>query len=372
MSAVTWHLAAADGSARRGVMSTPHGKVETPNFMPVGTRAAVKTVDIEDLRSVGAQIVLANTYHLMLRPGERVVADLGELHGFMAWDGPILTDSGGFQVLSLDPEITEHGLTFRSVYDGSPVDLTPERAVAVQEALGADITMVLDVPVPLPSPRPVVEEAMARTLRWAERSLAARQRHDRALFGIIQGGIDTDLREQAAKEIARLGFPGFGIGGLAVGEEPAERDRALQATIPHLPDDGVRYVMGLGDTDGLLAAIARGADLFDCVIPTRLARHGKALTRRGDVSIQREEWRSDERPLDPECACLTCRRYTRGYLRHLHTTKEPLGDRLLTLHNLTYTFDLIRGAREAITDGTFGEYRSSVLASRAKNQVAGA
>ncbi|MCH8899449.1 MAG: tRNA guanosine(34) transglycosylase Tgt [Acidobacteria bacterium] len=368
MSAVTWHLAATDGSARSGVMSTPHGKVDTPSFMPVGTRASVKTLDVEDLRSVGAQILLANTYHLMLRPGERVVADLGELHGFMAWDGPILTDSGGFQVLSLDPEITEHGLTFRSIYDGSPVDLTPERAVAVQEALGADIMMVLDVPVHIPSPRPVVEEAVARTLRWAERSLAARQRHDRALFGIIQGGIDTDLREQAAKEIARLGFPGFGIGGLAVGEEPAERDRALQATIPHLPDDGVRYVMGLGDTEGLLAAIARGVDLFDCVIPTRLARHGKALTRRGDVSIQRKEWRSDDRPLDPECACLTCRRYSRGYLRHLHTTKEPLAGRLLTLHNLTYTFDLIRGAREAITDGTFGEYRAGVLAARAKTR----
>ncbi|MEA2010297.1 MAG: tRNA guanosine(34) transglycosylase Tgt [Actinomycetota bacterium] len=366
MSAVTWQLSSSDDVARTGVMKTPHGDVETPNFMPVGTRATVKTMDVEDLRSVGAQIVLANTYHLMLRPGEAVVSQLGELHGFMAWDGPILTDSGGYQVLSLNPKINEEGLIFRSTYDGARVELTPERAVAVQEALGSDIAMVLDVPVPLPSPRAAAEEAMQRTHRWAERALAAKERDDRALFGIVQGGAEPDLREQAAKDIAALGFAGFGIGGLAVGETPEERDLALDAAVPHLPPDRVRYVMGLGDTEGMLAAIARGVDLFDCVIPTRLARHGKALTRNGDISIKRAEWVKDETPLDTACSCLTCRRYSRGYLRHLYTTNEPLSDRLLTLHNLTYTFDLLEGARTAIRRGRFSEFRRDAVAARAR------
>jgi queuine tRNA-ribosyltransferase len=361
MSAVTWKSTAADGPARSGIMSTPHGDVQTPNFMPVGTRATVKTMDVDDLRTVGAQIVLANTYHLMLRPGEDVIAELGELHGFMAWDGPILTDSGGYQVLSLDPDVTEEGLIFRSSYDGSLVELSPERAVEVQERLGSDIAMVLDVPVALPAPRRDVEAAMELTRRWAERAQAAKRRDDRALFGIVQGGVEPDLREQAAKEIARLGFPGYGIGGLAVGETPDERDLALEAVVPHLPEGGVRYVMGLGDTRGLLAAVARGIDLFDCVIPTRLARHGKALTRTGDVSIKRREWQRDDRPLDAECRCLTCRVYARGYLRHLHTTREPLADRLLTLHNLTYTFDLMAGAREAIAAGEFADFQSRIL-----------
>jgi queuine tRNA-ribosyltransferase len=366
MNAVTWELDKADDVARTGVMATPHGDVRTPNFMPVGTRATVKTMDVEDLSTVGAEIVLANTYHLMLRPGEAVVSRLGELHGFMAWDGPILTDSGGYQVLSLNPKVSEEGLIFRSTYDGARVELTPERAVAVQEALGSDIAMVLDVPVPLPSPRAAAEEAMHRTYRWAERALEAKQRDDRALFGIVQGGAEPDLREQAAKDIAALGFAGFGIGGLAVGETPKERDLALDAAIPHLPPDRVRYVMGLGDTEGMLAAIARGVDLFDCVIPTRLARHGKALTRNGDISIKRAEWIKDETPLDTTCSCITCRRYSRGYLRHLYTTSEPLADRLLTLHNLTYTFDLLRAAREAIAGGRFNEFRRDAVAARAK------
>ncbi len=364
MSAVSWQPRSADGRARTGTMTTPHGDVQTPNFMPVGTRGTVKTMDVEDLRTIGAQIVLANTYHLMLRPGEEIVAALGELHGFMAWDGPILTDSGGYQVLSLDPKITEEGLVFRSTYDGARVDLTPERSVAVQEALGSDIAMALDVPVPLPSPRPAVEAAMHQTRRWAERSLAAKTRTDRDLFGIVQGGAEPDLREQSAKEIAALGFSGFGIGGLAVGETPTERNAALDAAIPHLPVDAVRYVMGLGDTEGMLAAIARGVDLFDCVIPTRLARHGKALTRNGDISIKRAEWKADDTPLDPECTCVTCRRYSRGYLRHLHTTGEPLAARLLTLHNLTYTFDLLNRARTAIEAGRYDAFHAGVVAAR--------
>jgi len=367
VSAVTWTPEAADGKARAGTMSTPHGDVETPNFMPVGTRATVKTVDVEDLRAVGAQIVLSNTYHLMLRPGAGIVSQLGELHGFMAWDGPILTDSGGYQVLSLNPKISEEGLVFRSTYDGARIELTPEQAVAVQETLGSDIAMALDVPVPLPSSRRDAEAAMHRTGRWAERALAAKRRDDRALFGIVQGGAEPDLREQAAKEIAALGFPGFGIGGLAVGETPEERSAALDAAVPHLPTEGVRYVMGLGDTEGMLDAVARGIDLFDCVIPTRLARHGKALTRNGDISIKRAEWKTDDRPLDSACSCVACRRYTRGYLRHLHTTNEPLSARLLTLHNLTYTFDLMRGVRESIVAGTFEAFHGHVLTARMRD-----
>jgi queuine tRNA-ribosyltransferase len=364
MTAVFWRPADADGAARTGTMVTPHGDVQTPNFMPVGTRATVKTMDVEDLRSIGAQIVLSNTYHLMLRPGEDVVSRLGELHGFMAWDGPILTDSGGYQVLSLNPKISESGLVFRSTYDGARVELTPERAIAVQEALGSDIAMALDVPVPLPSSHADAEQAMHRTFRWAERALAAKRRDDRALFGIVQGGAEPGLRAESARQIGSLGFPGFGIGGLAVGETPGERDLALEAAIPELPREAVRYVMGLGDTEGMLAAIARGADLFDCVIPTRLARHGKALTRSGDITIKQAEWILDDQPLDTTCTCLTCRHHSRGYLRHLYTTKEPLADRLLTLHNLTYTFDLLLGARAAITGGRFSEFRAGVERAR--------
>ena len=364
MNAVTWEVEGIDNRARRGTMVTPHGPVQTPNFMPVGTRGTVKTMDVEDLATVGTEIVLANTYHLMLRPGEDVVSQLGELHGFMAWDGPILTDSGGYQVLSLKPAISEEGLVFRSAYDGARVGLTPERAVAVQETLGSDIAMVLDVPVPLPSSRADAEAAMHQTTRWAERALAAKRRDDRALFGIVQGGAEPDLREQSAKDIAALGFPGYGIGGLAVGESPAERDRALDAAIPQLPKHAVRYVMGLGDTEGILAAVERGVDLFDCVIPTRLARHGKALTRTGDISIKRAEWIRDQEPLDHACTCLACLRHSRGYLRHLYTTGESLAHRLLTLHNLTYTLDLLRGAREAITEGRFAAYHRGIVQAR--------
>jgi queuine tRNA-ribosyltransferase len=364
MTAVWWEETARDGEARAGTMHTPHGDVATPAFMPVGTRGSVKTIDVGDLETIGAQIILSNTYHLMLRPGAEVVARLGELHGFTAWSGPILTDSGGYQVLSLEPRIDEGGLTFRSSYDGSPVRLTPERAVEVQELLGSDIAMALDVPVPLPSPRERALAAMERTQRWAERALAAKTRDDRALFGIVQGGAEPDLRAKAAEDIAALGFPGFGIGGLAVGESPQERDLALTATLPELPTNRVRYVMGLGDTEGILAAVARGVDLFDCVIPTRLARHGKVLTRRGDFSIRRREWKQDERPLDVDCDCITCRRYSRGYLRHLHGTKEPTGNRLLTIHNLTYTFNLLGRIRAAIQTGTFTDLRTEVLAAR--------
>jgi len=363
---VSWFERAIDGDSRVGVMATPHGDVQTPNFMAVGTRATVKTLDAEDLETIGAQIVLANTYHLMLRPGENVVAGLGELHGFMAWGGPILTDSGGYQVLSLDPTISEEELVFRSSYDGSEVRLTPERSVEVQELLGSDIAMVLDVPVNLPASRSSTENAMHHTLRWAERSKAAKTRPDRALFGIVQGGVEKDLRAQSARETADIGFPGYGIGGLAVGESSVERSTAIDAVVPELPTNAVRYVMGLGDTEGMLDAVSRGVDLFDCVLPTRIARHGKALTRDGDLSMKRVEWLKDASPIEVDCPCIACRRYTRGYIRHLVNTHELLANRLLTLHNLTYTYRLMDDIRTNIAEGSFAAFHEAVVARRAQ------
>ncbi len=363
-SPVTWEPIATDGAARRGRLHTPHGSVETPAFMPVGTRGVVRAVDADDLTEVGAQIVLANTYHLMLRPGASQVAALGGLHRFAGWDRPILTDSGGYQIYSLEPAIDEEGAVFRSTYDGSEVRLTPEDAVAVQELLGPDIAMVLDVCVGLPAPRKVVRAAMERTLRWTERAIAVHRRADQALFGIVQGGVDPELRQESARRTADLGLPGFGIGGLSVGEEPDERDRALEAVTAELPSDKVRYVMGLGDAEGILAAIARGVDLFDCVWPTRLARHGRVLTPDGDYNLRRAEYAADPAPLDPECPCRTCRRYSRAYLRHLLMVGEMTALRLVTVHNLTYTFRLVAGARTAVEEGRFADYRAEVVERR--------
>jgi len=333
--------------------------------MPVGTRGAVRALDAADLGAVGAAMILANTYHLMLRPGADVVDRLGGLHGFTGWSGPILTDSGGYQIFSLDPVIDEDGATFRSTYDGSAVHLGPERAVAVQEELGADVAMVLDVCIGLPAPRERVREALERTLRWSERALVAHRRPDQALFGIVQGGVDPELRAESARRTADLGFVGFGIGGLSVGESPAERDVALEAAVGALPPDRVRYVMGLGDPEGVLAAVARGADLFDCVWPTRLARHGRILTPDGDYGLRRAEHAVSDLPLDPTCPCHACSTVSRGYLRHLLTVNELTALRLLTLHNLTYTLRLLAGARASIGAGTFGEWRAETLARRA-------
>ncbi|NHZ71310.1 MAG: tRNA guanosine(34) transglycosylase Tgt, partial [Proteobacteria bacterium] len=282
-------------------------------------------------------------------------------------DGPILTDSGGYQVLSLEPEISEDLLVFASTYDGSRITLSPERSVQVQEVLGADIAMVLDVPVNLPATHEAAEKAMYRTLRWAERSKNAKTRADRALFGIVQGGADTDLRRISARETANIGFPGYGIGGLAVGESPEERVQAIEAAIPELPQSAVRYVMGLGDTEGLLDAVACGVDLFDCVLPTRLARHGKALTRSGDLSIKRLEFANDSRPIEGDCTCVACRRYSRSYIRHLHRTHEATGDRLLTLHNLSYTYRLMADIRASIEAGNFASFRAETRERRLKD-----
>ncbi len=365
MSPLRFRVLHQAGAARSGLLETPHGSFSTPGFMPVGTRGTVRGVDASDLDGIGAEIVLANTYHLMLRPGADVVAGLGELAGFMGWNGPTLTDSGGYQIFSLTPRVDEEGVVFRSTYDGSRVELTPERAVAVQETLGADIAMVLDELVGLPAPLDLVRNAMERTLRWSARALQAKTREDRALFGIVQGGIDPALRAESAARTAELGFPGFGIGGLSVGESPTEMAGALDAALPELPAAAPRYVMGLGDAAGMLDAIGRGADLFDCVLPTRLARHGKALHPDGDFSIRRREWASDSRPIDPGCDCPSCRSYSGGYLRHLFVTKEVLGGRLLSLHNLRYTLALLEEAGKAIAAGSFVEWRRGVLARRA-------
>ncbi len=356
MGAVSWTSKATDGAARSGVLHTPHGDVSTPAFMPVGTRAAVKAVDSDDLIAVGAEIILANTYHLMLRPGAELIESLGGLHGFMGWEGPILTDSGGFQIFSLDPVISEEGAVFSSVYDGARVEMTPEQAVATQELLGPDIAMVLDVCVGLPAPREVVETEMRRTLRWAERCLEAHTRPDQSLFGIVQGGVDLDLRAESARETAALGFDGIAIGGLSVGEPAEERNAALEAALGELPPGKPRYVMGLGDTDGLLDAVSRGVDMFDCVIPTRLARHGRALSTTGDFNLNRVEHTAEDIPIDPACNCHTCARHSRAYLRHMIRMNELSAHRLLTIHNLTYVLELIRGARDAIESGGFESY----------------
>lgn len=356
----TWREDAVDGEARAGRLALTHGEVLTPAFMPVGTRAAVRGVDVHDLTTVGASLVLANTYHLMLRPGAETVARMGGVGRFMGWSGPVLTDSGGYQIMSLSPLITEQGAEFRSTYDGSTVDLTPEGAVEIQQLLGPDIAMVLDVCLALPAPLPAVREAMERTLRWEMRALEAHDRPDQALFGIVQGGVDPELRAESARRTAELGFSGFGIGGLSVGESSSERNLSLEAVMPELPTDKVRYVMGLGDSEGVLDAIARGADLFDCVWPTRLARHGRVLTSDGDYNLRRAEFSVDDRPLGADCGCLTCQTHSRAYLRHLVVTGELSVHRLLTIHNLAYTFGLLRDARSAIEAGNFRRFRGAV------------
>lgn len=361
---VTYECLAVDGAARRGRLTTPHGIVDTPAFMPVATRSVVRSLDSQDLREVGTQMVLANTYHLMLRPGTGPITRLGGLHGFMGWDGPILTDSGGYQAFSLGAKITEDGCAFRSVYDGSRVFLTPEDAVRLQEQLGPDIAMVLDVCIGLPAPRQEVAEAMELTLRWAERSLTAHSRSDQALFGIVQGGAEPDLRYESARRSAELGMAGYGIGGLSVGEDLGRRNEAVEASVAGLPPQAPRYFMGLGDPEGVLDAVARGVDLFDCVWPTRLARHGKVITSLGDYNIRLAGFAEDGGPLDPECPCPTCRIYPRGYLRHLAVTKELSLARLLSVHNLVATHRLLEGARSAIEAGRFAEFHRRSVARR--------
>src|SRR6478736_336574 len=338
-------------SARLGKFHTPHGIVETPAFMPVGTLGTVKGVDPGRLAETGAQMILANTYHLSLRPGEQTVAALGGLHKFMGWNGPILTDSGGFQVFSLADRMTfdETGVRFRSHIDGAPVALTPERSIAIQEQLGSDVAMVFDHVVALPNSRDVVADAMRRSMRWAERCKAAAKRTDQALFAIVQGGLDAELRAESAEKLVALDFIGYAIGGLSVGETPAEMYAALDVTLPHLPNDRPRYLMGVGRPIDLLEAISRGVDLFDCVLPTRNGRNALAFTDAGPVRLRNQKHALDRQPLDPTCPCMACR-HSRGYLRHLFQAGEMLGPMLVSIHNLTYYQRLLADARGAIAE----------------------
>lgn len=344
--------------ARRGIFYTPHGAVELPAFMPVGTQGTVKGLTAEHLRTTGAQMVLANTYHLALRPGEEIVAELGGLHAFMGWRGPILTDSGGFQIFSLAlmTRIDEQGATFRSHIDGSLVSFSPERAVAIQEALGSDVAMVLDHVVALPNEAAAICDATERTVRWAERSRSAHRQADQAQFGIVQGGLDEGLRNWCAAQLAAMDFTGYAIGGLSVGETPEEMYRVLDFTVPAMPQDKPRYLMGVGRPQDLLSAIERGVDLFDCVMPTRNGRNAVAFTDAGPIRLRNKQFERDRGPLEEDCPCAACR-HSRGYVRHLFMAREMLGPVLLSLHNLTYYQRLLAGARQAIEADRFLEYR---------------
>jgi queuine tRNA-ribosyltransferase len=330
--------------------------------MPVGTRGAVRLLDAGDLDSLGPQVVLANTYHLMLRPGVEVIEKVGGLHRFTGWDGHVLTDSGGFQVFSLSPRIDDDGVTFRSTYDGSLHRLTPELAVAIQERLGADIQMALDICSGLPAPEEEIRLAAKRTLAWAARARDAHRRPGQSLFGIVQGGVTADLRAEHAALTAALEFDGYAIGGLSVGETREEMLPALAAAIGELPANRPRYLMGVGDPVTLLEAVALGVDMFDCVLPTRLARHGTALTSAGRYQIRVARYAADDQPLDPTCPCRVCARFTRAYVRHLVITSEPTGGRLLTVHNLAWLLGLVDQARNAIRMGKLGGLRAEVAA----------
>ena len=355
-------VVATDGAARAGVATVHRGSYETPCFMPVGTRGAVKYLSADDYSRLGARIVLGNTYHLMLRPGADAVAGLGGLGRFSGWDGLTLTDSGGFQVFSLDPRVDDDGVDFRSTYDGSLHRFTPESAVDVQERIGADIQMVLDVCPPLPSPPAAVRLAVERTAAWAARARASHRRDDQSLFGIVQGGTDESLRAESAERTVGIGFDGYGIGGLSVGETRAEMLPALAAALSRLPSDRPRYLMGVGDPASLVEAIGLGVDQFDCVLQTRLGRHGTALTSSGRVNLSRAEHSGSDEPIDRSCGCEVCARHSRGFLRHLFQVGEPTASRLVSLHNVAWTLALMGRARAAIVAGTFDAVRRDVLA----------
>ena len=363
MNAFSFTIEARDGRARAGTLTTPHGAIETPVFMPVGTAGAVKAVTRRDLEELGAQIVLANTYHLMLRPGDALVAELGGLHGFTGWSKPFLTDSGGYQVFSLAGlrSLSEEGVRFQSHLDGAAYLLGPERSMEVQMNLGADIVMAFDECPPWPAPREAVEEATARTTRWARRSRDAHRRADQWVFGIVQGGVHLDLRERSAREIVDLGFPGCAIGGVSVGEPKEDRIRVLDRLDPRLPEDKPRYLMGVGTPEDLIEGVARGIDMFDCVLPTRNARNGQVFTRLGRFSIRNARFRDDPRPLDPDCSCPTCRTTSRAYLRHLHLAGEITAATLLTVHNLFFYLDMMRTMRHSIRLCRFEEFRAEAL-----------
>jgi queuine tRNA-ribosyltransferase len=360
----TFSVTATDGAARAGLLRTAHGDVPTPAFMPVGTKATVKTVDPNELRALGTTILLGNTYHLHFRPTEDLIAELGGLHRFMGWDGPILTDSGGFQVFSLRDTIAavdDDGVTFNSVYDGSPERFTPETVAAIQAKLGSDIAMCLDICPPADVPRAELAEAVRRTTLWASRQLAAQRADGQLLFGIAQGAADPELRRRSIAEIAALGFDGHALGGLAIGEERGLMFETTAWAAVELPADRPRYFMGIGDPEGVLEVIERGVDMFDCVLPTRTARTGSALTWEGRLNLRNARFARDPKPLDESCPCPACSRFSRAYLRHLINQEELLGLRLLSLHNLRFLIDLTANARAAIEQGRLAAYKSEAL-----------
>ena len=362
---MSFDLVATEGEARAGVLHTAHGDVPTPAFMPVGTKGTVKGLDPDRLRELGTTILLGNTYHLHFRPGEELVEAMGGLHRFMAWDGPILTDSGGFQVFSLRHTIRrqdDEGLTFRSVYDGDEARFTPELAARIQAQLGSDIAMCLDVVPPPDAPRSQLEEAVRRTTLWAKRQQQTERAPGQLLFGIAQGGADPELRRRSVEEIAELGFDGHALGGLAIGEPIEQMLETTAWAAELLPAERPRYFMGIGDPVGILEVIERGIDMFDCVLPTRNARTGSALTWEGQLNIKAGKFASDRRPLQEGCGCPACTRFTRAYVRHLLNQQEILGLRLLSLHNLRFVLDLVAGARAAIERGELQSYKEDALA----------
>ncbi|MEZ4639154.1 MAG: tRNA guanosine(34) transglycosylase Tgt [Caldilineaceae bacterium] len=349
-----------DGDARLSTFHTPHGQIPMPAFAPVGTLANVKTLEPRDLTEVGATLVLANTYHLYLRPGHELVERMGGLHSFMGWGGPMLTDSGGYQVFSLAHrrKLDDDGVTFRSHIDGSMHRFTPERVMEIEQALGADIAMVLDE-CPDPLDRAYNESALERTHRWAVRCKEAHQRQDQALFGIVQGGIFPELRRQSAEFLSQLDFPGYAVGGLAVGETKEQMYQTLDETCPHLPTHKPRYLMGVGAPEDIVEAVARGIDFFDCVLPTRIARNGAVLTPQGRLNLRNAEHAEDPQPIQEGCGCYTCRTFSRAYLRHLFKAKEITGLRLATIHNVHFMMQLMAQIRESIATGTFDDFRAA-------------
>jgi len=353
----------AQSGARLGVLHTPHGDIQTPCYMPVGTQATVKAMTPRDLRDVGANIILANTYHLYLRPGHKLVEEAGGLHEFMRWERPILTDSGGFQVFSLAKinDIKEDGVLFRSHIDGSKHFFTPESVMEIEQALGADIAMCFDECAPYPSDKAYTIAAMERTHRWAKRCKDAHTRSDQALFGIVQGGMFPDLRIHSAKTLSDMDFPGYGIGGLSVGEPKHVMYEMLETMMPYMPENKPRYLMGVGSPDCLLEGVLRGIDMFDCVLQTRAGRNGMALTRHGRISIKNARFERDFTPLEEGCECYCCKNFTRAYLRHLHKEKEILGAHLLSLHNLHFSLKLMEDARQAIAEDRFGDFARGLL-----------
>jgi queuine tRNA-ribosyltransferase len=366
---VHFEVTATDGPARAGVLRTRHGDVPTPAFMPVGTKASVKSLHPDEVRDAGAHILLANTYHLHFRPGEDLIAELGGLHAFMGWDGPILTDSGGFQVFSLRDTIAaveKEGVTFRSVYDGTAARLTPESVATIQAKLGSDVAMCLDVCPPAGVSAAEAGEAVRLTTLWATRQRAAERAPNQLVFGIAQGGSDRDLRSRSIAELTALDFDGYALGGLSVGEPRPEMLDTVGWAAPLLPAEKPRYFMGIGDPEGILEVIARGIDLFDCVLPTRLGRTGTALTSHGRLNLRNAQFARDPRPLDERCGCPACTRFSRAYVRHLVNQQELLGLRLLSLHNLRYLLDLTAGARAAIQAGRLADFTADALAGVAR------